>query len=438
MTNKPQAHYDIGESISRHLKWGAALSALLIVGAGGWATLTEISGAVVAPATVVVETSTKAVQHQTGGIVQDILVSNGDYVRAGDTVLQLDDTVTRTNLSVITNQLDELYAQEARLKTELNNATTIKFPERARNPLHRAHLRIMEETQQKLLLARVNNHSTKKDQLKKQISQFEKQIVGLEQQRDAKMGEITLVKAELESIQSLRKKKLVTESRVMSFQREQNKLEGEYGSIVAQIARSEEAISEREIMILQSEEEYRTEALTELQGVRIQLAELEERRVAAEDELQRMKLRAPQSGKVFDLAAHTVGGIIGSGEVVMKIVPEEDQLIVEAKVQPVDVDQITPNQTAKIRLPAFDKRTTPELTAQLKTLSPDLLEDPRTGSTYYLAELVIPEPELQRLEGKMLVPGMPVEAFIKTEDRTVLSYLLKPMLDQIAHAMRES
>ena len=437
MTNKPQAPYDIGESISQHLKWGAALSALLIVGAGGWTALTEISGAVVAPATVVVETSTKTIQHQTGGIVKDILVTNGDYVKAGDTVLQLDDTVTRTNLSVITNQLDELYAQEARLKTELNNATAIKFPERARDPLHRAHLRIMEETQQKLLLARINNHSTKKDQLKKQISQFEKQIVGLEQQRDAKMGEITLVKAELEGIQSLREKKLVTESRVMAFQREQNKLEGEYGSIVAQIARSEEAISEREIMILQSEEEYRTEALTELQGVRIQLAELEERRVAAEDELQRMKLRAPQSGKVFDLAAHTVGGIIGSGEVVMKIVPEEDQLIVEAKVQPVDVDQITPNQSAKIRLPAFDKRTTPELTAQLKTLSPDLLEDPRTGSTYYLAELIIPEQELQRLEGKMLVPGMPVEAFIKTEDRTVLSYLLKPMLDQIAHAMRE-
>lgn len=230
----------------------------------------------------------------------------------------------------------------------------------------------------------------------------------------------------------------MTESRVMAFQRERSSLEGELGGIIAQIARSGEAISERRVMILQADEELRSNNLEQLQQTRAQISELEERRIAAQDELRRTEIRAPQNGKVFDLAIHTIGGVIMGGEVVMKIVPEEDQLIVEAKVQPVDVDQINPDQEATIRLPAFDKRTTPELKARLKTISPDLVQDPRTGSTYYLAELAIPEEELERLEGKSLIPGMPVEAFIKTEDRSVLSYLIKPMMDQIAHAMRET
>ncbi|EEA93428.1 HlyD family secretion protein [Pseudovibrio denitrificans] len=438
MARNTDKSYDLGASISRHLRVGGYLAALLILGGGTWSAVTEISGAVVAPATIVVETSTKTVQHRDGGIINQILVKNGDFVKAGDLVLRLDDTLTRSNLAVLTNQLDELYAQEARLTAEIQGRKEISFKKRAQSPLHRAHLMMIEETQRNMMEARQKNHLSKREQLQTQIVQFEKQIGGLIRQRDAKQTEVDLVNAELGGLESLRKKKLVTESRVMAFQRERSSLEGELGGIIAQIARSEEAISERRVMILQADEELRSNNLEQLQQTRAQISELEERRIAAQDELRRTEIRAPQNGKVFDLAVHTIGGVVMGGEVVMKIVPEEDQLIVEAKVQPVDVDQIGPDQEATIRLPAFDKRTTPELKARLKTISPDLVEDPRTGSTYYLAELAIPENELERLDGKSLIPGMPVEAFIKTEDRSVLSYLVKPMMDQIAHAMRET
>jgi len=430
--------YDIGESIRRHLRVGAALAALLVVGAGSWTALTEISGAVVAPATVVVETSIKSVQHRDGGIINEILVVNGDWVEAGQLIVRLDDTLSRSSLAVVTNQLDELYAQEARLTSELQKREEITFQNRAKSPLHRAHLMLIEETQRKILQARLKNQNSKKNQLQTQIVQFEKQILGLARQRDAKQQEVQLIDTELKSLKSLRKKKLVTESRVMAFLRERSSLEGELGSIIAQIARTEEAISERKVMILQADEELRSNNLEQLQKTRAQIAELEERRIAAQDNLLRTQIRAPQNGKVFDLAIHTVGGVVMGGEVLMKIVPEEDQLIVEAKVQPVDVDQIHADQQATIRRPAFDKRTTPELKAHLKTISPDLLQDRRTGRSYYLAQLAIPEAELARLDGKKLIPGMPVEAFIKTEDRSVLSYLVKPMLDQIAHALRET
>ncbi len=438
MAKKDKGHYDLAGSISRHLRVGGFLAAALVLGGGTWSVVTEISGAVVAPAKVVVETSTKSVQHRDGGIVNKIFVQNGDWVKAGDLVLQLDDTLTRSNLGVLSNQLDELYAQEARLVAELKGQTEINFKRPANSTAHETRLSIIRETQRSMMQARQLNHESKKQQLHAQIGQLQKLVAGLERQRSAKQTEIDLLDSELVNLRHLRDKKLVTDSRVMAFERERSSLEVELGGFISQMARSEESISERRIMILQADEELRSQNLEQLQRTRAEIGELQERHIAAQDELRRTQIRAPQNGKVYNLSVHTIGGVIMGGEVVMKIVPEEDQLIVEARVKPVDVDQITPKQGATIRLPAFDKRTTPELKAQLKTISPDLVEDQRTGSTYYLAELVISDEELERLGDKTLVPGMPVEAFIKTEDRSVLSYLIKPMMDQIAHAMRET
>ncbi|MEP2705259.1 MAG: HlyD family efflux transporter periplasmic adaptor subunit, partial [Roseibium sp.] len=200
---------------------------------------------------------------------------------------------------------------------------------------------------------------------------------------------------------------------------------------------TKEAISEREIQILQLEEDTRAGVLEDLQDVRSRIAQLEEQQIAALDELSRVDIVAPQTGYVHQLAVHTVNGVIAPGETAMLIVPREDKLIVEAQIRPVDIDQLGQDQIARVRFPSFDQRTTPELNARLLSVSPDLTEDERTGMTFYTARLVLDEAELAKLGEKVLVPGMPVEAFLTTQDRTVLSYLVKPVTDQIAHAMRE-
>lgn len=432
-TQKPaDADTMLRKTIRNHLLFALFLALVVVGGLGGWAALAEISGAVVTTGTVVVESNTKQVQHREGGIVREIRVKNGDLVEAGDLLISLDDTVTRANLAVITKQLADLTAQEFRLEAERDQKNSIDWPEdRA------AALGDIERGQQMLLEARQASMGGRKKQLEEQIRQFNKQTEGLEAQVTAKVSEIDLIKEELADLGGLLDKQLVSKSRVTALRREMARLEGEYGDLIAQIARTKEAISERRIQILQIEESYRAEVLENLQEVRSRIAQLEEQKIAAEDELTRVDILAPRNGYVHQLAVHTIGGVIAPGETVLQIVPREDQLIVEAQVRPVDIDQMSPGQQARVRFPSFDQRTTPELNAELLTVSADLSTDERTGVSYYTARLVIGDDELAKLGKKTLVPGMPVETFLRTSDRTVLSYLVKPIQDQIAHALRE-
>lgn len=462
---------ELRKTVRNHLLFSLVVGLLVVVGIGGWATLTEISGAVVSSGTVVVESNTKLVQHREGGIVSEIRVKTGDTVEAGDLLIRLDDTVTRANLAVITKQLTELTAQELRLEAERDDLAKIEWPSEQPVPAAAARdasptddaaasgLRLedsesapasgskptreakawedIKRGQQLLLEARRNSKEGRKNQLEEQIRQFNKQTEGLEAQVEAKDSEIELIDEELEDLGGLLNKQLVSKSRVTGLRREKARLSGEYGDLIAQIARTKEAISERRIQILQIEESYRAEVLEQLQEVRSRVAQLEEQKIAAEDELTRVDILAPRNGYVHQLSVHTIGGVIAPGETVMQIVPREDQLIVEAQVRPVDIDQMSPGQQARVRFPSFDQRTTPELNAELLTVSADLTEDERTGNSYYVARLVIDDDELGKLGDKALVPGMPVETFMQTGDRTVLSYLVKPVTDQIAHALRE-
>ncbi len=418
------------KSIRKHILISSVIAIAITAGIGGWSAVAQISGAIVSSGTVVVETNTKQVQHREGGIVKDIRVQNGDTVQAGDLLLRLDDTVTRANLSVITKQLRELTAQEARLVAERDDLEEINFDE----SVEKGNI---ELGQAQLMTARRESVAGRKNQLEEQIRQFDKQIEGLTAQLQAKTTEIDLVDEELADLSDLLTKNLVSKSRVTSLRRERARLQGEFGEFLSQIARSEQAISERRVQILQIEDSYRAEVLEQLQNVRSEIARLQEQRIAAEDELTRVDIRAPQTGYVHQLAVHTIGGVVAPGETVMVIVPQEDKLIIETQVRPVDIDQLAAGQKASVRFPSFDQRTTPELDAELLTVSADLIVDERSGASFYTARLIIPEDELEKLDGKVLVPGMPVEAFMKTGERTVLSYLVKPVVDQIAHAMRE-
>ncbi len=426
------ADEELSKTVRKHLFFSLFVTIFVVIGIGGWATFTEISGAVVSSGTVVVESNIKQVQHREGGIVRQINVKDGDLVDSGDLLLSLDDTVTRANLAVVTKQLRELTAQELRLEAERDELKAISWPEERIESLGD-----IERGQQLLLEARQNSKDGRKNQLEEQIRQFNKQSEGLEAQVTAKESEIELIKEELADLDGLLNKQLVSKSRVSALRREQARLSGEYGDLIAQIARTKEAISERQIQILQIEESYRAEVLEQLQEARSRIAQLEEQKIAAEDELTRVDIVAPRSGFVHQLSVHTIGGVVAPGETVMQIVPREDQLIIEAQVQPVDIDQLAPGQVARIRFPSFDQRTTPELNAKLLTVAADLTQDERTGLSYYTAKLIIDDTELEKLGSQTLVPGMPVETFLQTGERTVLSYLVKPVTDQIAHAMRE-
>ena len=428
---------DIATSLRRHLLVAGAVVVLLAGGLGAWAGLAKISSAVVANGVVVVESNVKRVQHREGGIVREIKARNGDLVAAGDLLLRLDDTVTRASLAIVSTQLDELHAQAARLVAERDDVADISFPEALMRRADEPAIRAAISGQQALLKARRASLKGRKAQLREQIGQFEKQVEGLKVQQASKEEEIELIARELGDLETLFAKALIPASRIYALRRDRARLVGERGGFIAQIAQVKEAISERRTQILQIEEDVRAEVLQQLQDTRSHIAQLTERENAAMDELRRVDIRAPRSGYVHQLAVHTVGGVIGPGETAMLIVPREDLLIIEARIEPMDIDRLSRDQPVVVRFPNFNLQTTPELVARVLSVSADLEIDRATGLSYYTARLALSDGEKEKLGGNVIVPGMPVEAFIVAGDRTVLSYLLKPLADQIRHAFRE-
>lgn len=425
-------------SLNRHIAVGLLLILILVGGVGGWAAVGEISGAVIAPGIIVVETKAKRVQHQEGGIIKEIRVQAGDLVKAGDLVVKLDDTVVQANLSMIMSELGELEAQEVRLIAERDGHAQMHYPSELmdRGKQEPAIAGSLSD-QRALREARGSAIQGRKAQLNEQIAQLEDHIRGLAVQRSAKTESIQLINERLKALEPLLLKGLVLATEVTILKRDRAELVGDRGGLVSQIAQAHETISERRLHIIQIEDEFRSAVLEDLQVVRARIAQLHEEQIAALDKLRRVEIRAPRTGYIHQLNVHTVGGVVGAGETLMLIVPREDVLIVEAQLQPTDVDQVQAGQAAIIRLPAFNQRTTPELTAHVTTISADLTRDEVTGTNYYLAQLLIGERELTKLEDKKLVPGMPIEAFIQTGERTILSYLVKPMTDHIAHAFKE-
>jgi len=422
---------------------GLALVVLLVGGAGGWAATTRLSGAVIAPGTVVVESSVKKVQHPTGGVVGEIFVKEGSAVEEGQVVLRLDDTVTRANLGVVRSQLDELMARESRLRAERDDAGAITFPEQLTSRRLDASAAGSLAGEERLFESRRTARTGQRAQLRERIAQTGEEIRGLSAQQAAKETEIELIGKELVGVTDLYQKNLVSISRFMQLQRDQTRLQGERGQLIADIARSRGKISETELQVIQLDQDFRTDVLKDLREAQGKIAELKERAIAAEDQLKRIDLRAPQSGVVHQLAVHTVGGVISNGETIMQIVPRADELVVEAKVAPQDIDQVAPGATVDVRIMAGNQRTTPNVTGVITRISADLTREQQQQSgsqpapSYYTVRITLPADQVARLTDIRLVPGMPAEAFIQTHERTPLQYLLKPLEEQIARTFRE-
>jgi HlyD family secretion protein len=409
---------------------------VLAVGLGGWAITTEIAGAVIASGSVVVDSSVKKVQHPTGGVVGQLHVRDGDQVKAGDIVVRLDDTVTRANAAVMAKSLDELRARQARLQAELNDLREIGFPAEVLDRSSDATVSRVLAGEQRLFESRRAARAGQKSQLAERIGQLEEQQRGLDEQVGAKKLEIDLIQRELESVRILWRQNLVQLSRLTTLERDYARLRGERGALISSIAQVKGKVTETELQILQVDQDLRSEVGKDLGEVRAKISELVEKQVAAEDQLKRVDLVAPQDGTVHQLAVHTIGGVINAGEPVMLIVPKE-RLIIEVKVAPNDIDQIRIGQSAILRLSAFNQRTTPELNGEVDRISADVVQEQKSSTSFYTARITFSDNELARLNGFALVPGMPVEAFLQTGARTVMSFLLKPLSDQIAKAWRE-
>jgi membrane fusion protein, type I secretion system len=432
-----QSNKSSRNSIRRHQIIGLIAVALLAGGVGSWAATTDISGAVIAPGVLVVDTYVKKVQHPDGGIVGEILARDGDRVEAGDVVLRLDATITRANLAIITKGLTELAARKARLEAERDGTEAVVFPDELvsrRDELDVAHV-MAGETQ--LFDLRKNARTGQKEQLRQRIAQLEEEIEGLRLQAEAKAEEVKLINRELEGARELWEKNLMPISKLTSLEREATRVEGERGNLIATVARAKAQMAETELKIIQIDQDLASEVAKELREIDAKVGEFIERKVAAEDQLKRIDIRAPQSGIVHQSIAHTVGGVINNTEPVMLIVPDADRLTVEAKVKPQDIDQLALGQEAMLRFSAFNQRRTPQINGTLNQISADITTDEHSGESYYKIRIALSEDERARLGDKHLVPGMPVEVFVKTSDRRVLSYLVKPMSDQIARAFRE-
>jgi HlyD family secretion protein len=411
--------------------------AVLAGGLGGWASTAEISGALIAPGSIVVESNVKKVQHPTGGVVGEVRARDGDVVKAGDVVVRLDDTVTKASLAIVTKNLDGLWARAARLEAEQQGIDRIVFPksllERADDP----DVRNVMTSESKLFDVRTTGRAGQKAQLRERITQLNEEIAGLEAQEKAKNQEIALVDKELVGVRSLYDQHLVQVNRLTTLERDEARLAGERAQYIASRAQARGKITETELQIIQVDKDMVSDVSRDLRETNDKIGEFVERKVTAEDQLRRTDIRAPQDGMVEQSTAHTVGGVITAGDAIMMIVPQADDLQVEAKVNPQDIDKLQIGQKTLLRLSAFNQRTTPELSGIVTRVSPDVTTDQRTGQSYYTIRVSMPPEEVARLGEVKLIPGMPVEAFVQTGDRTMLSYLIKPLKDQLMRAFRE-
>jgi HlyD family secretion protein len=424
-------------SLRLHQRLGFLLAFLLFGGVGGWVALASISGAVIAEARVVVETSAKKIQHDEGGIVAEILIADGGRVEAGQLLIRLDQTTTRANLAIINATLDELTARRARLEAERDNAVEITFPADVAGRLDDPLVSTAYAGQKSLFGARREARQGEQNQLRYKIEQLGEEIHGLEAQQTSKERQLSLINDELTSLKTLQDKGLVRLNRILALERELARLEGERGALTAQIAGKRGEIGETHLRIIQIDKNLSSEIITDLRETQAKAAELMEKRIAAEIRLKRTEIRAPQSGTIHQLAVHTLGGFVAAGEPVMFIVPQQDELIFEARISPIDIDQVQIGQRAVIRLHAVDPGVLPEMAANVMRISPDSITDTQTNTQFYIVRIQVAKDELAMLGARTLVPGMLAEAFIETQTHTVLRYLLKPLSDRVAHAFRE-
>ena len=434
MTN-PQQRW----SARTPLTIGLVALLLLIGGFGSWSVLSKLSGAVIASGRIEVDQNRQIVQHPDGGVVAEILVDEGDTVDAGQTLIRLDSTLLASNLAIIEGQLHELMARRGRLTAERDGRDSVTFdPELIDLAATNPNVQDIVEGQRRLFLARLDSLQGEIDQLGKRRGQIADQVRGIEAQQQAIETQLLLIVEELEDQRSLLEKGLAQASRVLALQREEANLSGRVGELAASKAQAEGRITEIEIEIIKLSTRRREEAITRLRDLQYRELELAEQRRALREQLARLDISAPVSGIVYGLQVFTPRSVIRAADPVLYVVPQDRPLVIAAQVPTIHVDKVFTGQEVILRFSALDQRNTPELFGTVTKVSADSFSDEQTGIAYYRTEIVLQEGEMAKLPDNVrLVPGMPVESYLRTGDHSPISYLLKPLTDYFVKAFRE-
>ena len=406
-------------------------------GFGAWAALASLDSAAIASGVVVVESDRKSIQHLEGGLVKEILVRDGDRVEHNDVLIRLEDTHARAMHDIVRGELDAALAEESRLVAERDSRDSVVFP---RELLARSHVSKVAKAvqgQRHLFTARRNALRGQVAILEKSIDQFGGEIEGLKAEQAAREQQLTILGDELKGLRKLLKQGNVPRNEVLAYERKLAELGGEKGRFKSDVARAEQGIGEARLRISQIRKAAREQVVAELREVQERMFSLEERLVAAADVLGRTEIRAPAAGIIMGMQAHTTGGVIAPAQEILQVVPVGDRLVIEAQVDPIDIDDVAVGQQATVRLTAFKLRSTPIIVGTLINLSADRLVDEHSGTPYYLARIAVSKEELATLGDLRLQPGMPVEALIKTGSRTALGYMLSPLTENIGLAFRE-
>jgi HlyD family secretion protein len=425
------------KSLRQSFVFGISAVALFAGTIGLWAATSPMAGAVVAPGLFVIDSNLKKIQHQTGGIVSHLPVKEGDHVKAGDLVLRLDETVTKANLQIVVTQLDQLMARQARLEAERDGTSQITY---AADLLARANVPDIATTlaaESRLLESRKSQREGQRSQLLKRVEQLREEISGINAQAKSREEQIQFLNRELVGVRDLFKRNLVPITRVMPLEREAANMAGQRGQFLASKAQAEGKIAETELQLLQLNIDLQTEVGKELREVQAKVSELLERKIAAEDQLKRVDIRSPIEGFVHQLTVHTVGGVISPAEPAMLIVPFNEELQIESRVAPTDIDQLFIGQKAMVKVQAGNQRTTPEITGTVSRIAADITREQQTGAVYYTIRITTPQSERAKLGDLKILSGMQAETFLQTAERTPFQYLMKPLVDQFHRAFKE-
>jgi HlyD family secretion protein len=407
-------------------------------GFAAWGSLFQLSGAVAASGRFVAQSDVKKVQHPQGGVIAKMEVQEGALVQEGQLLIRLDDTQTRAELAIIDNQIDQLSARMARLLAERDGAERIDYSaELLARAKDDALLATAIADESHLFDARRSSLASQRRQLSERTAQLSSEIAGLVAQRAAAEDQISLLKSEQASVKPLYAKGLVDISRVNTLLRQTSSLEGERGRLIAEAARSAGEKVELEYKLDQTNDDMRSEAGTSLRDTQDKLSELGQRQTAAKDRLARIDIRAPQTGYIHQLQFHAAGEVVDAGAVLMLIIPVDDPLLVEAAVQPKDIDEVHVGDAVVVRVMAGNYRATAELDAKVALVAADTTTNQQAGTSFYTVRVALDPDQAAKLGDMRLVPGMPAETFIKTGSRTPIEYLVKPLVDQIWHTWRE-
>lgn len=426
------------DSIRCPVRIALALSVFYFVGFGAWGAVAPIAGGSVAPGVISPDGSRKTVQHLEGGIIGKLLVRDGDEVKAGQPLLVLENVQPKATHDMLTSQYRTLLATLLRLEAEQANSETFTIPPEFQGDMRDARTALVVRAQSDLFRARRETHLARKRVLSQRIEQLEEQIRGYEAQAGSASRQFALLSEELAGKEELQRKQIVAKPEVLRLQRMQAEIDGRRGEFLASMARARQQIGETQLEALTLDAERADQIASQLVQVRAELASVRERLSASEDILKRTVVTAPVAGSVVNMRFKTEGGIVRQGEAILDIVPSEDALLIDARVPVVDIDVVHEGLSAQIHLSAFSSRGLPRIEGTVRSVSADRVVDEKVGQSYYLARVEVDREHLRRIDSSLeLVPGMPAEVLIVTQERTMFQYLFEPVLDAFRRSFRE-